>query len=655
MSHVGQCLRLNQPCYGLVPDRDYFYVGRPDNFSFVTLCFFSLDPLNVYLERLSAAEFENGIEENAIVPVDSSPYPPWIAPFVSQGSDANSTTMSLQQFLEKNKGLVEDRYAKIEPLVVRAQEIVNARDPFQEINGHAKKHKPELNQARTRLHFFSYVCFGFNSTALLPNTWKNGRHERGPANEDLERIREGCIAGYKTHSRIGKTYSTIFEDTLRSEFKCRTRLVNGKDEIYQPDGNRRPTLAEFMRIVKAHYGQAYLDKRRYGQNRARNKKRQQQGKFTEHCVNLLERLEGDAYYVRSVQKGVLADEMPPMCIARLIDTLSGSRVGVGGSLNGEKATAYAMAFFCMGLPKQLFCSYFGIDLDPSRWPSYGLPLTYILDRGPGTKASLLEEILEFVPHVELALSGSGQSKAISESTHPRSTKIDGLPVYDISDMNYIEHFKREIYTTFDGNWRSDVRGRLTKELIENGVAPRPIHLWNYFDSRMRSDAIRVPVDELIRRFLRKTTCLIKRSGAWIESTLCFRSQALFESGLCERIVGNQSFKVKAYVLDLCLRHIWIEHDGRLIEAHLVPALAGDADDIDWTILDVRRNVELRQQLEREAREQDLAVGLALAEDFERQTGLAMNGGRQQARRPRRRTPEAMDELAVLHSMFGAKR
>lgn len=652
MSHIGQCLQVGKPFRGLVCERNYYYIGRPDSSSFINLCFFSTDPLKVYLERLSATDFENALEEGTIFLVETPPYPPWTAPFVNALPDPDSKAMSLEEFRTKNKKRTEKRYRDIEPLVKRVREIMAAGDPFAEINQYAKSQKPEMNQGRTRLFFFSFVCFDFNLDALLPDTWKNGRYPRESKDQDAKRLFQGCVDGYEANSAIGKPYKDIYEDTLRRHFGCRSRVVDGVDEIYQSDGERYPSFDEFMRIIKKHYGQEYLDDRRYGQNRARKRKRQSKGKFTERCINLMERIEGDAYYVQSIQKGILAEEMPPMCVVRLIDSLSGFRLGVGASLNGEKATAYATAFFSMGMPKRLFCHYFGIDIETYRWPSYGLPLSYVLDRGPGTKADLIEEIQAVVPHIELAVRGSGQSKALSESTHPRSTKIDGLPVYELSGMNYIEYIKHEIFDTVDANWTSKVKGRQTKTLIDEGVAARPIHLWNHFDAQLRSDAIRVPENDLIRRFLRKRKCRIKRSGAWIEDMLCFRSSALFESGLCERISGNQSFEIEAYVIDLCLRHIWIEHKGYLIEAHLVPATAAEAEDIDWTIEDVRRGVQLRAQIERDARKQDLAVSLAIAEDFERQTGLKMHQGRQQTRRPKRRKPDAMDELAAINRMFG---
>jgi hypothetical protein len=622
----------------------------------VTLCFFSIKPkLKVFLERLSANEFDVGLENGKICPVEAPTYPPWIAPWVTDRPDPNAKSMSLAEFSAKNQALVDDRFRKIEPLVSRLPSIIDARDPFREINRHAKNHKPELNQAMTRLYFFSYICFNFDLNALLPDTWKNGRRRGDPEDEERAAMRENSIAGYEAYSGIGKTYQTIYEATLLDQFGCKTRVVDEKDEIFQPEGKRIPTLDEFMGFLRSGFGQDYLDDRRYGPNRARNRKWPERGKYTEHLTNLMEKIEGDGFFVQSIQKGVLADEMPPMCVVRLIDSLTGKRLGIGASLNGEKATAYAMAFFSMGLPKDLFFHYFGMTLPAYRWPSYGLPLSYILDRGPGTKESLIEEIQEIVPHVELALSGAGQSKAIGESTHPRSTKLDGLRVYELSNMNYLEFFRKMMWETDKENWTSDVSGRWTKELIDNGVAARPIHLWNFFDSRLRTHAVRVPEDELIRRFLRRITCRIKRSGAWISDMLCYRSPALEQSGLCRSITRNQSFEIRAFAIDMCLRHIWIDYKGHLVEAHLVPALGSDADDIDWTILDVERNIEIRRRIEKEAREHDLAVSLALAAEFEAQTELPWHQSRQTARRPKRKTPDAMDELAALHKMFGVSR
>jgi hypothetical protein len=367
----------------------------------------------------------------------------------------------------------------------------------------------------------------------------------------------------------------------------------------------------------------------------------------------MQRINVDVFYAKPTMKGVLAEHMPTMCIARPIDALTGVRLGIGASLNGEKGDAYAMACFSMGMHKDLFCRLFGINIERSRWPSYGFPTSYVLDRGPGTKASLLDAIMKVVPHIQITPSRSGQSNAISESTHPRSTHIDGDPVYEIADGNYLDFLKRKIVETIDENLTSDVSARLDEELKDARVKPRPVALWNYFDRRLRTHAVSVPDHKLIRSFLPKRECTIKRSGAWIDAVR-FKSDQLTASRLCEKITGNRSFKMEAYILPLCLRQIWIDYDGDLIETYLAPPIQGGVDDIDLTLYDLERMIDIRRDLQSEAKKEDLAIKMALEELYEEQTGRPASTTRQQRARPKRKTPRAMGELAIVQTLFGLK-
>lgn len=668
MSHIGTRLCSKHGYKNLAKDRDYFYIGRPASNEFLNICFFSENPLKVYFDRITTVDFDKGIESGEIEHKDSLPYPPWVARYISKRLKSQSKEMSLKAFSAKHASLTDDRYSKIAPLTDDYKNITSAYNPCALINKYAKEHKPELNQARTRTHFFAYVCFGFSRNALLPDTWKNGRWDRSkhPDTKFGRKVtspgavagwpssqvsKEKCIKGYEKYARTGRAYNKIYKDVLRYEFGCRARSVGRKLELYHPKGDPYPTMEQFKQELINKFGRQRLDVKRYGKNRARKSLRQSNGQFTEHSINIMERIEGDVYYAKEVHNGIEAAEMPAMCIARLIDTATGMRLGIGASLNGEKASAYSMAFFSMGMPKDIFCSLFGLDINRSDWPVEGVPLSYAFDRGPGTKKDFLLNVKEFLSHIEMAPTHSGQSKAVSEATHPRATKIDGAPVYEISGLNYVEYFKQEIINTIEQNRTSDVSGRLNREYVENSVLPRPIHMWNYLSSKLRSDSIPIDWENLVRGFLTKRKCRISKRGAFLEG-IRYQSSQLFESGLCERLPGNQSFEVDAYLYDLCIRQIWIEYDDVLIEVFLVPSTGVGEDDIDWSLEMLSEYNTKRRRLQRQAEREDLAAKIYLMEEYEKQTGLKLDSGRQQAKRPKRKKPEAIRELATLNKLFG---
>ena len=671
MSCIGQPLSCPRGFRGLQADRVYFYLGRSDERQSVILCFFSKSPVNVFLDKMPADQFEQGLLDGLIaLEKNISSYPPWVAPYVDQAPDEQSVAMSLASFLEKNKSTVATRLQHIRPLVSRYREVLSAEDPCLEVNSHARACEPKQHQARLRLWFFSYICFGMCDYALLPDTWKNGRWDRdekksaqkfGRKNKATgefsgyggsPELSENCIAGYNKHKNL-PTFKKMYTATLFDTFGCRSRNIDGTQQIYNPENKPFPSYHQFMRRIYKKFGRKKVRIARYGAARQRRKEHAIVGSFTESCSNLMERLEADGYYVSSTLKGIDGELAPPMCIVRIVDVTSGLRVGIGCSLNGEKSEAYKMALFCMGIPKEVFCSYFGISISPHEWPSIGYPLSYVLDRGPGSKASLWEALSKFVPHIEMTPAGAGQSKAPVESTNPRNTKKEGKVEHRISNLNYFDYFKQEIIQTIAENKMSDISGRQTLEQITDFVKPRPIHLWNYLDRRLRNDTVVYDFQTVAESFLEEREFKVTRSGAHLDF-LKFNSDALRETNLCNRIAGNAAVTVGGHILPMTIRQIWIKFDDRLVECNLTQALMGDDDDVDCTVKDLEKIVEIRKNLATEARAEDIAIAMEIAERFEESTGESVFGGKTQSKRPRRKTPEAMDELAAIQKLFGRR-
>lgn len=654
---------------GLNANRDYYYAGRCDDRETITLCFFSSDPIDVHLEVLSQPAFEQAVLDDLLVPVDrSSPYPPWVEQFAGESS-SHRYARSISEHIANNHAHISRWKERLTPLLSKSNDILSVENPYKPINKHITGVSSRSQVKKGRILFFAWLCFGRSDAALLPFTLKNGRFNRddsppknkyGPKNKRTGEFsghhcgpteRELCIKGYERHRTPGLPYSEIYRRTLETEFKCDSRIVDGKYETYQPTGNAYPSQRQFMTRVFDHFGYTTVHNMRFSTERVRRTKKEHVGTFSERCSNILERIEADVYYVCETAKGVSADYSAVLCIARTLDTTTSLRTGIGCSLNGEKSDAYAMAEFSMGIPKDVFCSYFGITIDRSHWPSFGLPMRNIADKGAGSKEDLIDTMLQFSPNFEMAKSYSGQSKAPIEASNPRVTKMEGAPCYVVSHLNVFEYFKREIVRTYTENWTSDISAHLTKSMIENGVKPRPIHVWNYLAQRCRTDGIDVDFDELVRKFLPKRTIKINRQGAWL-SILRFKSEALTEAGLCERVSGNRSYELEAYILPMSLRQMWIDWNGRLVEVHLVPPMVDGGGEYEWTVKDLEDLSRRRKALIAEAKEEDLAVRIAASKMFEEQTGKKFDGGTSRRARPKRKSRDSMDELAQIHAVFG---
>ncbi len=453
MSVVGQKIVAPNGYRGLRSDREYHYVGRCNARGIVTLCFFDSEVFDVFVEVLQTASFEQGLIDDHLVPVDDKvTSPPWISQY-SDRTDEHQFSMSLEEYTKKNRPHVERWSKTLGPLFEAADEILSVINPDKEINKRLAGRVSKSQFRKGRTLFFAYLCFGRSETALLPNTWKNGRFSRddteperkyGRKNEKTGEFsghhcgkteRDLCVKGYEKNKGIGRPYSQIYRASLESHFKCRQRKVGEEYEIYQPEGKQFPSFAQFMSRVFKHFGKQTVHELRYSAERVRRTQSEHIGTYAQQCFNLMERTEADVYYVAETTRGVVAEYSTVLCIARVLDTSSSLRMGIGCSLNGERSEAYAMAEFSMGIPKDIFCSYFGLTIEPSFWPSVGLPMRHIVDRGAGSKEELLCKILDHTPHVELAVSGSGQSKAPVESANPRKTTLEGAPCYVVSHLD----------------------------------------------------------------------------------------------------------------------------------------------------------------------------------------------------------------------------
>lgn len=670
MRGQGQKLIAPRGFKNLNADRTYFYVSRSKNKQLVTLCFFTEKPVSVQFERMREAEFEQGLEEKAIVIAEEcSDYPPWVEPYVD--TSTHYTGMSLKQRLLKQKVRLELRYYHIKPLLGRLEEISSSDNPLAIINAHAKTCSPQQHPARLRLWFFSYLCFGMSSTALLSNTWKNGRFDRDTSTPKRKYgpkckrsgefsgyagspvFTDKCIDGYEKFKNQ-KTFREMHEATIKEVFGCRVRNVDGKKECFHPEGEAFPSYRQFMSRVYKKYGFDVVQDRRYSESRRRRKDKAYRGKYTENRIDLMEQLEADGYFVDVELKTLDGESAPAMVVVRIIDGTSGMRLGIGCSLNGEKAEAYQMAAFCMGVPKDIFCSYFGIKIDREMWPSFGYPLEMVLDRGAGTKGELLEKLSEMISSIEMARSYSGQDKATVESSNPRKTKTEGRPKYRKSNLNYIEYFKHEILRLIKENHTADITGRMPLSMFEAGVKPRPIHVWNDLVRRLRISSVSYDFQRVAELFLEPKEFKVTSEGIRLDTAL-FRSDELKDSGLCNKVSGGKSFEIDGYMLYMSLRQIWICFKGKLIECHLVPPMKGNGDEANYTVKDLEDISQIRKNLVAETQDEDTAIALEIAQLFEESVGKSMFGESVHSKKSNKKTIASKNEIIMLNKLFARGR
>ncbi|WP_269499753.1 hypothetical protein [Castellaniella sp. S9] len=539
-----------------------------------------------YLYSLPRDLFETGLTDGIIT---NSSARIGVPPFLKkrQGQDLSMIDLQCKNRKKKKSDLerAEERLFLIAPLLERRQQIMSSPNPEKEINSYATANK--LNAQRIRLWFFSYLCFGQSLWTLTPRYFNCGHWDRlkhpGRAKLGRPSIARGALAGlrltaedieriktsYKKRRADGRTLTSIYQEAMARDFNAHSVTDEyGIKRIVSSGTIVIPTIDQYRYQIKKAFGLTEVQRARWGETKHRRRNAQHRGKFSSSVSNLLERVEADAYFCEDRPKSYIDDQpLPPLCVARVVDTASALRLGIGFSFGSETNEAYNAAQFCAAISKKKFCALFNINIEEHQWPSSGLSPYLITDRGPGIKrepgTQNLNEagvliIREFTP------SGQGQSKGIVESSQRRVTKQEGLPRYKTSNLTPYTMAVREIRRLLAENQSANAIGHMTPEMKRHGVAPNPTGIYNFLNDRARNDGLTITFDEAARRFLTKVTVSVGRDGVTLLSQR-YNSDALLKTGILQRTGRSGIRRLEAFLLPLCVRHIWISVDSRLIE------------------------------------------------------------------------------------------
>ena len=674
MGCVGEQLIAPKGHRSLSAENIYIYLGRVGRDAEALLC--SLDHIDreVHLEYLSARAFEAAIASNALIP-RSPQYslPDWLSEAVKR-SDDPSDSFSLKNYKKREKTHVKKRYKKIKELLksTRKHRILNAPDPKKVVRKHARGNG--YNEKRTVFDFFSVIAYSTSKWALLSTRFRNGSYERTD-NDDAKKVgpkhqykgenygwargkkmTEKILRAYDKYCGLGVSMSKIYRQAMIADFKCKVRRKSqSRREFYHPKGRPFPTLRQFETAVLSEHGHDKVYQDKHGEQHTRKRRRPDKGAFSESVANILERTEADGYFVEEIPKGERdGHPMPPLCVVRIRDLLSGILGGIGFSIGGETADAYRMALFCMAIKKSLFGRLMGVPIDDSDWPIVGLPAWFSVDRGPGACKELLDDLSESVIFRDMAPSYAGQSKASVESTNPRTVTASGPPRYVQSDLTYTQLAQREILRTVGQCVRMDVSSRLTPEMIDAGVEANPLALFNHLSAMYRNVAQQMPFEDAIRTFLPKQSAKATSRGVSLFKQP-YVSTAVEQSGLLDRTVRAGTLDIPAYAIPLCARQIWLDVDGSLIECQAALKIRDDDRQLYLSIDDLIRLDELRRAAAQADKESRMAIDAEFEQVFEELTGKDWDGGNVTARRPRTKSAASTAEFSDTKATIAAKK
>lgn len=623
-----------------------------------------------HLYSLESATFEDALVRGLITkaPYDNG------APFLRTLDGKDPLSLDLERQTRKRVSDFDratERLTKISPLLNQENDILCSANPEAVINAFARKHN--LNEQRTRFWFFAYLCFSRDMRVLVPHYFECGKWDRlqkpnGPKfgrhsiskgalsgqrlnSETIERL----VKAYYKYAKEGSTLTSIYQEAMRKDFGA--TLVNddiGIPRLISTTGSILPTFDQFRYQIHKAVGQDKVQALRWGQARFRRSKQPHRGKFTTNVSNLYESVEADAYYTDERPRSNWGEgHLDPLCVTRLVDVASGMRLGIGFAIGSESSESYNAAMFCAAIPKTVFCKLFGIDINEAEWPSQGLPTTLITDRGPGIKRARIDPsgllhgpaIHEFTP------SGQGQSKALVESSQRRRTKLEGPNQHSESNLTFHQMMVREIRRVLLENKTADTTSRLTPEMLQQHTAATPLGVWRFLDARARNDGTTPTFDQAVRSFLMSTEVSLSRAGVMLKSQ-AYSSAALRNTKLIQQL-GGTTIRIKAYVLAACVRHIWVEIDGKLLQLDAQLSLRDDTQMLYRTFNEL--NDENRELSKQKSKLRQDKQSLAVAQQ---NLLLSEHGGDWNAakrlRGKRKRTPEAKAEQAVVLETYDRK-
>lgn len=552
-----------------------------------------------HLIIMTRSRFEEGLAEEQIVPLSKqSKLPPWLAPW--EGIDLSQIDVFRARAKVPHSLRVEDRLLTIAPHLKDIEAILATENPATEINRRAVASRPVQHETRFRLWFLTYLCFGCNVWSLLPpfhriGKWLRFDHPKtkfgapsvaygaGYGYPSTEEMKRRCIDAYVRYARLGRTMSEIYRIAMIEEFKCKTIVLPSEMEVYvHPKGEPFPTYWQFKYRVMQEFGLEQVQRTLYGDVRHRARLAATKGHFSQEVANLYEKVEADGYYTERPKGYIEGSALKPLCVVTGRDVLSGKLLGIGFSFGAERSTAYRMMLFCMAVPKDFFCRLFGIPFQKGEWTNEGIPGHFGVDRGPGARHALIADLEKRFPIREIAPSWAPQSKATVESSHPREVQTQGQPSYIQSNLTPVQLAKKEILRLIKYNHTADMSDRFDPDGEMAFVPPNPMGLWNYYDKRFRNDAQPMSIEEAVRTFLTPVELELRDDAVWLEGRP-FKSAEFVETGILEKAArANGSVpRLQGYILDLCVRHVWVEIEGRLFLVEGQLRTRGDQDKL-WT-------------------------------------------------------------------------
>jgi hypothetical protein len=166
----------------------------------------------------------------------------------------------------------------------------------------------------------------------------------------------------------------------------------------------------------------------------------------------------------------------------------------------------------------------------------------------------------------------------------------------------------------------------------------------FLAERGRNDSEQISFEQAVRNFLDQRSAKLTEAGVLLHGQL-FKSKALTHSGACLTVAGRDDLPIQVYVLEGCIRHIWLDWHGQLIEVGLTFAIPVQNGTLHMSLAELEQFEAFLKDFKYDERENRQAVALEIYEQFQANTGKDWDAGSRKSGRAKRGSHAAKQEAA----------
>ncbi|PRR70119.1 Mu transposase C-terminal domain-containing protein [Clostridium thermopalmarium] len=459
-----------------------------------------------------------------------------------------------------------------------------------------KKAIKQLNISKPSIYKYlrRYWQGGKRDTALLPHydvCGLKGKEKRITGAKRGRPNKNEQIQGIN----IDKNIETIFKSSIKKWYNNPKQIKLSKvyqlmlEKYFSVNGNlfpegKYPTMGQFYYWYHKLKDEVNEKKRRFSDKYYNLNNRPLLSNTNSEVFGPGSRFEIDASYskVYLVSRLDRNQVIGKAVVYLIVDVFSRMITGLYVGFENPSWTAASMALANMVEDKVAFCKRYGIDITEDQWPCKYVPSIILADKGE-FKWHMPESLAE---NLNITIENTASSRPDMKPNVERGFGIirshfefllDGVVTKKIRERGEKDHRTEAIIDIYQftqivinivlymNNHRWIDSYNLTKEMIEDGVRPIPIELWNYGIENCSGKLMSVQEDIFKFNLLSKETVTICREGVrFIGLYYYFENQKYNDLILKAGVSGSKKIEIRYDKRDISYIYIY-DHETRTIE------------------------------------------------------------------------------------------